>query len=65
MAVYITLTVLVVGLGLIVKNQDYVKLNMDVSLREHGLSKRKDRQQCHILRLQIQEDNQRRLITIA
>lgn len=45
MAVYITLTVLVVGLGLIVKNQDYVKLNMDVSLREHGLSKRKDRQQ--------------------
>ena len=32
-------------MGLIVKNQDYVKLNMDVSLREHGLSKRKDRQQ--------------------
>lgn len=45
MAVYITLTILVVGLGLVVKNRDYVKLNMDVSLRENRLQKGRDRQQ--------------------
>ncbi len=45
MVVYITLTVLVVGLGLLVKNRDYVKLNIDVTFRENRLQKGRDRQQ--------------------
>lgn len=49
MAVYITLTVLVVVLALFVKNRDYVKLHMDVSLRENRLGIPCDRQQaCNI-----------------
>lgn len=49
MAVYITLTILVVGFALIVKNQDYVKLHMDVSLRKNRLHRPMDRQQaCNV-----------------
>lgn len=46
MAVYITLTVLVVTLGLLVKNRDYVQFHTDVSLRESRLQKGINRQQA-------------------
>lgn len=46
MAVYITLTILVVGLALFVKNADYVKFHTEVSLREYRQGRAVDRQQA-------------------
>lgn len=46
MAVYITLTVLVIGLGFFVRNEDYVKLHIDVPLRENYPVAKRNRQQA-------------------
>lgn len=46
MAVYIILTVLVIGLAFFVRNQDYVKLHIEVSPREARLDERMDRQRA-------------------
>lgn len=43
MVVYLTLTVLVVVLGALVQNRDYVQLHIDVSKREHRLPHYLDR----------------------
>ncbi len=49
MAVYITLTVVVIGLAMMVRNQDYVKLHTDVSLRENRFGGSINKQQaCNI-----------------
>ncbi len=46
MAVYITLTVVVIVLAMMVRNKDYVKLHTDVSLREYRQGRRMDKQQA-------------------
>ena len=49
MAVYITLTIVVIALAMVVQNQDYVKLHTDVSSRETRLGGGISRQQaCNI-----------------
>lgn len=49
MAVYITLTLLVIGLALFVKNRDYVKLHTEVMTRENRLGRKSERQQvCNL-----------------
>ncbi len=49
MAVYITLTVVVIGLAMMVRNQDYVKLHTDVCSRENRFYGGLNRQQaCNI-----------------
>lgn len=53
MAVYVTLTFLVVALGLLANNRDYVKLHTVPPTRELAMGKRMDRQQAFNLTVAI------------
>ena len=46
MEVYITLTVLVIGLAFLVRNEDYIKFHTQVLPREERQGRYRDRQQA-------------------